>query len=103
MANSPLHIYQMPTMANPEAFDNVQELRRELHRTNCELISTASREQQANEAGQELMSTLYKILLTHLTDSTQLAAYLETYLEERPRLREKLEEALESAGEQKVH
>jgi hypothetical protein len=103
MANDSFHVYQMPTMANPEAFSSLPDLRRELHRTNRELMNVAAREQHANEVGQELMQTLYKILLMYLTGSVQLAAYLEAYLEERPRLREKLADALEEAGKEKVH
>jgi hypothetical protein len=96
-------IHRMPTMANPEAFSTVPELRRELHRTNRELMDVSAREMNANDAGTELMQTVYKILLMYLTGSAELAAYLEAYLEERPRLRERLEEALQTARAQKVN
>ncbi len=96
-------VYQMPTMANPEALNSVAELRRELNRTNLELMAACQREQTANDHGQELMQTLYKALLMYLKGVAQLTAYLDAYLNERPRLREKLEEALESAADTKVH
>lgn len=103
MQSQKLTVYQMPTMANPEALSSVAELRRELHRTNHELMAVCQREQMANDQGQALMQTLYKALLMHLKGVAELTGYLDAYLNERPRLREKLEEALESAAETKVH
>jgi len=103
MAEQGFTIYQLPTIANPEAFDSIADLRRELHRTNRELMDACAREQTLHGQGQELMQTLYKTLLLHLKGVTLLTGYLDAYLEERPRLREKLEEELAAAAETKVH
>lgn len=97
------NIEQYPTFANPEAFSTVPELRRELHRTNTELMAACSREQTLNDQGNELMQTLYKVLLMHLKGVAELTGYLDAYLNERPRLRERLEEELEAAAGTKVH
>jgi hypothetical protein len=103
MTQSAIHVFQMPTMANPEAFDSVPELRRELHRTNRELLALAATAQSYQEVGVEVSVTLHKVLLMYLAGFAQLSDYLAAYLDERPRLRETLEEALESANAQKVH
>jgi hypothetical protein len=96
-------VYRMPTLANPEAFSSVAELRRELHRTNGELMGACAREQTLNDQGQELMQTLYTMLLMYLKGVPELLKYIDAYLDERPKLRERLEEALESASETQVH
>lgn len=96
-------IEQYPTITNPEAFHSVQELRRELHRTNKELMAACAREHTLNDQGNELMQTLYKVLLMHLKGIAELTGYLDAYLNERPRLRERLEDELEAAAGTKVH
>ncbi|HZZ04614.1 hypothetical protein [Paraburkholderia sp.] len=103
MSGPSILVFKMPTMANPEAFDSVMELRRELHRTNRELLDLAATAQNYQDVGTEVSITLHKILLMYLTGFAQLSEYLMAYLDERPRLREALEEALESASMQQVH
>jgi hypothetical protein len=103
MTQSAIRVFQMPTMANPEAFDSVVELRRELHRTNRDLLDLAATAQNYQDVGMEVSFTLHKILLMYLTGFAQLSDYLQAYLDERPRLREQLEDALESARLRKVH
>lgn len=86
-----------------EVSDSVPELRRELQLTNIELTAARLREQSLNALGQELMQTLYTVLLMHLKGVGELTGYLDAYLNERPRLRERLEDELEAAAETKVH
>jgi hypothetical protein len=99
----PLTIIQGPTLANPDAFNTVSELRRELHRTNRELMEACTSRDEFNSAGQQLMQTLSKILLLHIKGITELTGYLDAYLNERPRLREKLEDELQVAASVQVH
>lgn len=96
-------VYQMPTLANPEAIDSVVELRQHLHRINNELIAACMREQEIDRKGNEMMQTLFTVLLMHLKSVSELTGYLDAYLNDRPNLRETLEDALEAAGNTRTH
>lgn len=95
---------QGPILANPEAFDSVAELRRELHRANNELLQYAAALDKRDSVGLELAGLMNRVLMQHLrADHRGVAAILEAQLEASPRLRERLEEAIESGEIGQAH
>ncbi|WP_197419306.1 hypothetical protein [Burkholderia sp. BDU5] len=92
-----IHITQGPTLANPEAFDSVPELRRELHRVNKTLLDYSAALEQRDAVGRDFAGLINRVLLQHIAgDFRGVAAILDAQLEASPRLRESLEEARES-------
>lgn len=86
-------IVQGPTLANPEAFDTVVELRRELHRANASLLEYSAQVERRDAVGIELAGLVNAVLMQHLRgDHRGVAAILDAQLEASPRLRERLEE-----------
>jgi len=92
-----IHITQGPTLANPDAFDSVPELRRELHRANKVLLDYSAALEQRDAVGRDFAGLINRVLLQHIAgDFRGVAAILDAQLEASPRLRESLEEARES-------
>ena len=55
-----------PTLANPEAFDNVEELRRELHRANDNVLQLADQLHVANYVVQRISASLASVVIAHM-------------------------------------
>lgn len=92
-----IHITQGPTLANPEAFASVPELRRELHRANKTLLDYSAALEQRDAVGRDFAGLINRVLLQHIVgDFRGVAAILDAQLEASPRLRESLEEVRES-------
>lgn len=92
-----MSIVQGPTIANPEAFDTVEALRRELHRANDALFSQFLEFGKLNDGANQMAGLINNLLLAHLRGETvTISKLLKDYLAERDRLREKLEEHIES-------
>lgn len=92
-----IHITQGPTLANPEAFDSVPELRRELHRANKTLLDYSAALEHRDAVGRDFAGLINRVLLQHIVgDFRGVAAILDAQLEASPRLRESLEEVRES-------
>lgn len=90
-------IVQGPTLANPEAFHTVPELRRELHRANTDLLRYADALAERDAKGLKLVALIHSVLIQHVVSNHHgVAAILETYLDANPKLREGVEEACES-------
>ncbi|WP_175948588.1 hypothetical protein [Burkholderia pyrrocinia] len=84
-------------VANPDAFETVPELRRELDHANGRLRRYAANVQRLDIAGRELAGLVNRVLMQHLRgDHRGVAAILDAQLEASPRLREMLEETNES-------
>jgi hypothetical protein len=93
-----------PTMANPDAFESIDDLRRELRRANETLMQQFSKIAKYDEVGSQVVGALNKLLIMHIQqDDCGIGECLESYLAERPGLREKLEEQLESNRIRQVH
>lgn len=74
--NEPL-ITMAPTLSNPEAFSTVDELRRELHRANSELLEVSEHLHGARCALQDVARTLSKLVLAYLAgDGAKVADLL---------------------------
>lgn len=81
-------ITMAPTMANPEAFDSVPELREELHRANGNIFELASRLHRMNGLANYLSDRLIKLVQAHLADDqatiqAELAELAEHYQREQ--------------------
>lgn len=75
-------ITMAPTMANPEAFTTVPELREELHRANENIFSLADRLHRMNGLANYLSDRLIKLIQAHLAgDLTTIQAELEELAE----------------------
>lgn len=61
-------ITMCPTMANPEAFTSVPELRQELHRANESIFSLADRLHRMNGLANYLSDRLIKLVQAHLAE-----------------------------------
>ncbi|SCZ28238.1 MULTISPECIES: hypothetical protein [Burkholderia] len=84
-------------VANPDAFETVPELRRELGHANERLRRYAADAQRRDIAGNELAGLVNRVLMQHLRgDHRGVAAILDAQLDASPRLREMLEETNES-------
>ena len=59
-------ITMCPTMANPEAFDNVEELRRELHRANDNVLQLADQLHETNYVVQRISASLASVVIAHM-------------------------------------
>ncbi|MEW5892422.1 MAG: hypothetical protein AB1697_04710 [Pseudomonadota bacterium] len=55
-----------PTMANPEAFDNVEELRRELHRANDNLLQVTDQLHETRYVLQSVSESLARVVFAHM-------------------------------------
>ena len=55
-----------PTLANPEAFDNVEELRRELHRANENVLQLTDQLHVANYVVQRISESLASVVIAHM-------------------------------------
>ena len=55
-----------PTMANPEAFDNVEELRQELHRANDSILQLADQNHELKYVLQGVSHTLARVVAAHI-------------------------------------
>ena len=55
-----------PTLANPEAFDNVEELRRELHRANENVLQLTDQLHVANYVVQRISASLASVVIAHM-------------------------------------
>lgn len=92
-----IHITQGPTLANPDAFDSVPELRRELHRANKALLDYSAALEQRDAVGRNFAGLINRVLMQHIVgDFRGVAAILDAQLEASPRLRESLEDVRES-------
>lgn len=90
-------VIQGPTLANPEAFNTLPELRRELHRANADLLRYSAALQERDAVGNEFAGLINAVLMQHLRgDHRGVAAILNAQLDANPRLRERLEETNES-------
>ncbi|PIV87616.1 MAG: hypothetical protein COW48_10505 [Hydrogenophilales bacterium CG17_big_fil_post_rev_8_21_14_2_50_63_12] len=70
-------ITMCPTMANPEAFSSVPELRQELHRANESIFGLADRLHRMNGLANYLSDRLIKLVQAHLAeDQTTIQAEL---------------------------
>jgi|GEM_PF-5423417 len=91
-------------LTNPDAFDTVDELRRELHQANDALFTQMVRLGQLNDGATQMAGLINNILIAHLkNDATEMSSLLNDYLAERERLREKLEERIESDHIRSTH
>ena len=64
-------ITAMPTMANPEAFTTVLELRVELHRTNALLLEIGERLHTMNTRADQLGEVLACVMRFHMEGKTE--------------------------------
>ena len=64
-------ITMCPTMANPEAFSTVPELRDELHRANENLLKMADRLHSLTCVTQDISEVLANILVAHMAGKTE--------------------------------
>lgn len=55
-----------PTLANPEAFDNVEELREELHRANASILKMADQLHTLSCVTQDISKRLARVVLGHM-------------------------------------
>ncbi len=55
-----------PTLANPEAFDNVEELRRELHRANDNVLRLTDQLHEERYVLQSVSESLAGVVLCHI-------------------------------------
>lgn len=55
-----------PTLANPEAIGNVEELRRELHRANANLLQLTDQLHEERHVLQSVSETLSRVVFTHM-------------------------------------
>ena len=84
-----------PTLTNPDLFDTVEELRRELHHANATLLQQFCQLAQHDKLAIQIIEALNGLLIPHLEqDQDCVIALLDAYLEERSTLRRKLEETL---------
>ncbi|WP_175857061.1 hypothetical protein [Burkholderia anthina] len=92
-----IDVSQGPDLANPNAFDNVPELRRALHRANSDLLAYRAAIEERDKVGRDFLGLINRILLQHIVgDFRGVAAILDAQLEASPRLRQSLEEVRES-------
>lgn len=97
-------ILQGPTLANPAAFNTVEELREQLTRANEILFDQFLLSAQRDDLINQLVVSHNNVLLAHIAgNSDGIKSCLEAYLNERPRLREKLEECVESTRIRNAH
>lgn len=88
---------QGPDLANPDAFDSVDELRRELHQANSNLLAYWGAIEERDKVGRDFLGLINRVLLQHIVgDFRGVAAILDAQLEASPRLRQSLEEVRES-------
>ena len=55
-----------PTLANPEAFDNVEELRRELHRANDNVLQLTDQLHETRYVLQGVSERLARVVFAHM-------------------------------------
>lgn len=60
-------ITMCPTMANPEAFSTVPELREELHRANASILKMADQLHALSCVTQDISERLSRMVLGHMT------------------------------------
>lgn len=63
--NSPT-ITLCPTLANPEAIGNVEELRQELHRANAKLLQLTDQLHEEQHVLQSVSETLSRVVFAHM-------------------------------------
>lgn len=99
-----MQVIQGPTLANPDAFSTVEELRKHLHRANDLLMSQFLTTAQLNDGVTMMAQALNRMLIAHMTGNAEtLVQLLDDYLSTRPALREELEAAIQSRGAQRPH
>ena len=59
-------ITMCPTMANPEAFDNVEELRQELHRANDSVLQLTDQLHETRYVLQGVSESLARVVFAHM-------------------------------------
>lgn len=59
-------ITQAPTMANPDAFDSVPELREELHRANAQIMKMAEQMHSLSCITHDISEILANLLVAHI-------------------------------------
>ena len=59
-------ITMCPTLANPEAFDNVEDLRLELHRANANLLQLTDQLHEERHVLQSVSETLSRVVFAHM-------------------------------------
>ena len=59
-------ITMCPTMANPEAFDNVEELRQELHRANDSVLQLTEQLHETRYVLQGVSESLARVVFAHM-------------------------------------
>ena len=59
-------ITMCPTMANPEAFDNIEELRQELHRANANLLQLTDQLHEERYVLQSVSEALSRVVFAHM-------------------------------------
>ena len=59
-------ITRCPTMANPEAFDNVEELRQELHRANDSVLQLTDQLHETRYVLQGVSESLARVVFAHM-------------------------------------
>ena len=92
-----MYLVQNPTFVNPDSFNSVDDLRRELHRANATLTKYWTAIEQRDIAGREFIALVHSLLMQHVRgDHRGVAAILDAHLEASPRLREMIEETNES-------
>lgn len=64
-------ITALPTMANPEAFTTVPELRAELHRTNALVLEMGERLHAMNTVAHQFGEVLSDLMLLHMAGKTE--------------------------------
>ena len=59
-------ITMCPTMTNPEAFDNVEELRQELHRANDSVLQLTDQLHETRYVLQGVSESLARVVFAHM-------------------------------------
>lgn len=93
-----------PTIRNPEKLDTIEDLRRELHRVNKELLDQSALIAKLNAVGVQMADFVEGVLKEYIrADADATAARCAVYLASRSRLREKIEESIESENLRRMH
>ena len=75
-----MYLVQNPTFVNPDSFNSVDDLRRELHRANATLTKYWTAIEQRDIAGREFIALVHSLLMQHVRgDHRGVAAILDAH------------------------
>lgn len=70
----------VPTMANPEAFDSIFDLRRLLHRANDDLLDLTGRLQDQTALTENVCQSFFTVIKAHANgDAARVTELLDTF------------------------